>query len=81
VRKLYDRVLKVDLLTCVDMFESTKWKFYEVNEDHIRVEVPKQNENVVIELTYKMDSERDYIVEQLRQEGFKEQEIRPWRGY
>jgi len=72
-----DRVLMVDLDTAVRLLEGTKWKFYElVDEDRIRVEVPKDKETLVVELPFNEKTEL-----QLRNEGFIRQEIRPWRAY
>jgi len=72
-----DRVLMVDLDTAVRLLEGTKWKFYElVDEDRIRVEVPKDKETLVVDLP---NNEKTEL--QLRNEGFIRQEIRPWRAY
>jgi len=72
-----DRVLKVDLDTAVRLLEGTKWKFYEiVDEDTIRIEVPKDRENLVIEAP-----NNDKTQARLRAEDFIQQEIRPWRAY
>jgi len=75
-----DRVLKVNLEECVGLLEATKWKFYEARDDHIRVEVPRDNENLVVELRYRDDAEKARIVARLAEEGFNEQEVRPWRA-
>jgi len=72
-----DRVLKVDLDTAVRLLEGTKWKFYEVvDENKVRVEVPKDWETLVIELNNDKETKTA-----LNKEGFIEQEIRPWRAY
>jgi len=75
-----DRVLKVGLEGCVSLLEATKWKFYEVRDDHIRVEVPKDNETLVVELPFKDEAQRISVENRLREEGFTEQEIRAWRA-
>ena len=72
-----DRVLKVDLDTAVRLLEGTKWKFYEIlGEDKIRVEVPKNDETLVVELANNKENLRA-----LKGEGFIEQEIRAARAY
>ena len=72
-----DRVLMVDLDTATRLLEGTKWKFYElVDDDTIRIEVPKDKETLVIEIPHNEKNEL-----QLRKEGFIRQEIRPWRAY
>jgi len=72
-----DRVLKVDLDTAVRLLEGTKWKFFEVvNDDELRVEVPRDSETLVVELTNNKET-----LQALKAEGFIQQEIRPWRAY
>lgn len=72
-----DRVLKVDLDTAVRLLEGTKWKFYEiVDDDRVRIEVPKEKENLVVEI-----QNNDKTIQRLRAEDFIQQEIRPWRAY
>ena len=72
-----DRVLKVDLDTAIRLLEGTKWKFYEIlGDDKIRVEVPKNDETLVVELDNNKENLRA-----LKAEGFIEQEIRAARAY
>jgi len=72
-----DRVLKVDLDTAVRLLEGTKWKFYEIiSDDTIRVEVPKNDETLVVELKNTKET-----IRALNSEGFIEQEIRAARAY
>jgi len=72
-----DRVLMVDLDTAVRLLEGTKWKFYEIiDDDRVRIEVPKDSENLVVEL-----QNTDKIIQRLQAEDFIKQEIRPWRAY
>jgi len=71
-----DRVLKVDLDTAIRLLEGTKWKFYEiVNDEELRIEVPKDSENLVVELTNNKET-----LQALKSEGFIQQEIRPCRA-
>jgi len=72
-----DRVLKVDLDTAVRLLEGTKWKFYEIIDDErVRIEVPKDSENLVVEI-----QNTDKNLQRLKVEDFIQQEIRPWRAY
>jgi hypothetical protein len=50
-----ERVLSVSLRDVVQLFELTKWKFFEVDEEDgvVRVEVPRgSGECFVVELSY-----------------------------
>lgn len=53
-----ERVLSISLKDAVQLFELTKWKFFEVDEEAgvVRVEVPRSSgECFVVELSYDGD--------------------------
>lgn len=72
--------MKVGLEGCISLLEATKWKFYEVQDTCVRVEVPKDRETLVVELPYGSPEALARIKARLNDEGFTEQEIRPWRA-
>lgn len=75
-----ERVLSLSLRDAVQLFELTKWKFYEVDEDDgfVRVEVPRSTgETFVVELPYKGNQAvLEDVTRTLRQAGFIRQTIR-----
>ena len=74
-----ERVLKISLLEAIDLFESRKWKFFEVDEldRMIRVEVPRgENETYIVEWPYLDDEMKEKYIQALKKAGFIEQEIR-----
>jgi len=75
-----ERVLSLRLREAVKLFELTKWKFYEVDEDEglVRVEVPRSTgETFVVELPYKENQNvLEEVTKALREAGFIRQTIR-----
>ena len=77
-----ERVLKVGLRDIADLFDTIKWKFYEIEETSeeegfVKVEVPRgSNESFVVELPYKSAESLRKIVDHLDGAGFIEQTIR-----
>jgi len=74
-----ERVLSLGLRDVVHLFEGTKWKFYEVDEEEalVRVEVPRgSGESFVVELPYKGSASLEEVTGTLRGEGFIRQTVR-----
>jgi len=75
-----ERILYISLKEAVQLFESTKWKFYEVDEEEefVRVEVPRSSgETFVVELPYKgSQTILDGATKTLGDAGFIRQTVR-----
>lgn len=67
-----ERILDLKLSEAVDMFVRYKWKFYEVRDDCIKVEVPRSQDTLVVLL-----ESSDDVEYALRAEGFIKQ-IKEW---
>ena len=74
---VFDRVLHVDLKEFDKLTDRFKWRFYEILDDTIRVEVPKgDNEALVLNL----DNLKEHV-KMLDEMGFIQQEVKQWRDY
>ena len=75
-----ERVLSVSLRDVVQLFELTKWKFYEVDEEDgvVRVEVPRSSgECFVVEFSYNGDQGvLESLTKTLRRADFIRQTVR-----
>lgn len=75
-----ERVLSLSLKEAVQLFESTKWKFFQVDEENgiVRVEVPRSSgESFVVELPYDGDQKTlEGVTKSLRKADFIRQTIR-----
>ena len=75
---MFDRVLSVELVEFDKLTERFKWRFYEIiNEDQIRVEVPKGDDEVLVFYLGNIKA----VVDQLKKLGFIEQHIKQWREW
>ena len=74
---MFDRVLKTDLENFIKATERFKWRFFEIiDEDTIRVEIPKGDENLVIYVANNKDNRTSLEVNY-----FIEQEVKTWRAF
>jgi len=75
-----ERVLSLGLKDTVQLFELTKWKFYEVDEEDgiVKIEVPRSTgESFVVELSYSGDqSVLEGLMKALREADFIRQTVR-----
>ena len=75
---MFDRVLSVELVEFDKLTERFKWRFYEIiNEDQIRVEVPKGDDEALVLYLGNIKA----VVDQLKKLGFIEQHIKQWREW
>lgn len=66
-----ENILKLNLEETVAAFYGSKWKFYDVREMMIHVEVPRtERERYVVELTFETDEKIAAAVGDLRDAGF-----------
>jgi hypothetical protein len=74
------RVLKgLTLQQAVELFSSRKWNFFEVRQydKMVRLEAPVgTGEAYVVELPYHDQEDLQKMVEEMKQHGFLEQEVR-----
>ena len=76
--EVFDRILSVELVEFDKLTERFKWRFYEIiNEDQIRVEVPKGDDEVLVLYLGNIKA----VVDQLKKLGFIEQRIKQWREW
>ena len=74
---MFDRVLTVNVERFINLTERFKWRFYETNDDRIRVIVPRgDNENLVLYVEYS-----ELVESTLVNNGFIKQDIQGWREY
>lgn len=72
-----ERVLLVGLIDAVDAFDLFKWKFYQVEEDYVKVEIPRgSSESYVVEMPFSNEAQMKEILKKLEAEGFIQQKIR-----
>lgn len=72
-----ENILKITLEETVAAFSGCKWKFYDVREKEIHVEVPRtEGERYVVELAYEDERDLARIVGDLRDAGFLLHEVR-----
>jgi len=74
-----ERLLEVSLSEAVELFDITKWKFWEVNPEIglVKIEVPKgYSESYVVELPFTNEAQYKQIADKLYSSGFIKQTIR-----
>jgi len=72
-----ERHLKIELEDAVEAFTPLRWKFYEVKDLAIRLEVPRTDaERFVVELVFQDEEALKAAVARLQEEGFIRQEIK-----
>lgn len=74
MNNLLIRTLIVNLAEAVSLFENFKWKFFEVRDGIVRIEVPKgDKETLVVKLPFDSDDEMKMYLDRLKKENFVEQ--------
>ena len=72
-----ERILSLSLREAVEAFQGLKWRFYQVLDDTVKVDVPRTgDETYVVLLPYGNDVERDAILDALNRAGFVKETIR-----
>ena len=72
-----ERILSLSLREAVEAFQGLKWRFYQVLEESVKVDVPRTaEETYVVVLPYGNAVERDAILDQLNRAGFVKETIR-----
>ena len=77
VFEMRERVLHLTLSDAVEAFNAIHWKFFDVDEGLIRIEVPRgSGESFIVELPFSNERQRDDFIVELLAGGFIRQTLR-----